>query len=118
MSVKSNVDMKLMVDNRLCEMYITKYCTKSETDSDHLSFIKNQILNCSEEVTQYTKLAKYTMKLMSNRDFSSQEVAFLLNNNENENELFRTNVQFLYINMNERYVIRNRFRAQNSTNDE
>ena len=36
MSARANVDMKVMYDNKLCLIYVTKYCTKCEVKSDQL----------------------------------------------------------------------------------
>ena len=36
----------------------------------------------------------------------------ILNNDENHNELFRTDVKFQFINLNERYKVRNKFKQQ------
>ena len=45
MAVRANVDMKLMVDNKMCETYITKYATKTEVDSTIFTKIKEAIVN-------------------------------------------------------------------------
>ena len=52
------------------------------------------------------------------RDFTSQEVHTLLNNDENENDLFKTDVKLFFINLNEKYKVRNKYKAYaNSAQD-
>ena len=41
---RANVDMKVMYDNKLCIIYVTKYCTKCEQKSDSMKRARSAII--------------------------------------------------------------------------
>lgn len=78
--VRSNIDIKPVVSIHALIQYLTKYMTKREPHSTPASEILQQlsVVNTTSEQPAQKLYSRFLMRLIANRDFSSQEVMHYL----------------------------------------